>query len=33
MMTSSQDTACIVDSYYDCTVTGDWYYYDMRACG
>jgi Tfp pilus assembly protein PilP len=32
-MTSSQHTGCIFDSFYDCTVTGEWYYYDMRACG
>jgi Tfp pilus assembly protein PilP len=32
-MTSSQHTACMFDSFYDCTVTGEWYYYDMRACG
>jgi Tfp pilus assembly protein PilP len=32
-MTSSQSTSCIFDSFYDCTVTGEWYYYDMRACG
>ncbi len=32
-MTSSQDTACTWDDFYSCTVTGDWYYYDMTACG
>jgi hypothetical protein len=32
-MVGSQHTACILDNYYDCTVTGEWYYSYMRACG
>jgi hypothetical protein len=27
-----QESPCIWDPYYDCTITGDWYYYYMRAC-
>ncbi|MCL5282692.1 MAG: cysteine peptidase family C39 domain-containing protein [Planctomycetes bacterium] len=33
MMTGSQSTSCLLDSYLSCTVTGEWYYSDMRACG
>ena len=33
IMVGSQETGCIIDNYYDCTVTGEWYYYDMSACG
>ena len=33
VMVGGQSTACILDNYYDCTVTGEWYYYDMLACG
>jgi hypothetical protein len=33
MMVGSQHTGCIWDDFYDCTVTGEWYYSYMRACG
>ena len=32
-MLSSQDSPCVWDPYYDCSVTGEWYYYYMGACG
>ncbi len=32
-MLSSQETPCIWDPWYDCTTTGEWYYYYMNACG
>ena len=30
---SSQDSPCIWDPYYDCSITGEWYYYYCYACG
>jgi hypothetical protein len=33
LMESGMDTTCIIDNYYDCTVTGEWFYYYMSACG
>jgi hypothetical protein len=33
MMTGSQETACTWGDFSYCTVTGEWYYYEMRACG
>jgi hypothetical protein len=31
-MLASEDSPCIWDPYYDCSVTGEWYYYYMGAC-
>jgi Tfp pilus assembly protein PilP len=32
-LVSSQDSPCLWDPYYDCSITGEWYYYYMPACG
>jgi len=31
-MVSAQDSPCIWDPYYDCTITGEWYYSYCYAC-
>jgi hypothetical protein len=33
MMIGGQHTACTWGEFYFCTVTGEWYYWNMRACG
>ncbi len=32
-MISGQETPCIWDPWYDCSTTGEWYYYETYACG
>jgi len=32
-MVGGMDTPCYTDNYYDCTVTGEWFYFYMSACG
>ncbi len=31
-MLASQDSPCIWDPYYECSTTGEWYYYYLYAC-
>jgi hypothetical protein len=31
-MVSSQETPCSWDPWYDCSTTGEWYYYYTNAC-
>jgi hypothetical protein len=33
LMISSAQSACDVDPYYECSASGEWYYYYMNACG
>ncbi len=32
-MISGEETPCIWDPWYDCSTTGEWYYYETYACG